>query len=95
LPPAACLSREVKLLPEPKSPIEGLFTKPDKDDTEIIRAGATPSASLRLRRMLAGTGILEALPDSARAGVSRLADRLKAFKGSQILLLGPDVNLRW
>jgi protease-4 len=86
---------EVKLLPEPKSPIEGLFAKPDKDETEIIRAGAIPSASLRLRQTLAASGILDALPDSARAGVSRLAARIEAFKGTPILLLGPEVNLRW
>lgn len=86
---------EVKLLPEPKSPLEGLFAKPDKDETEIIRAGAAPAASLRLRQVLAGTGILDALPASARAGVARLADRIEAFKGSPILLLGPELNLRW
>ncbi|MCX6875995.1 MAG: signal peptide peptidase SppA [Verrucomicrobia bacterium] len=86
---------EVKLLPEPKSALEGLFAKPDKDDTEIIRAGATPSATLRLRQMLANTSILAALPNSARVGLARLAARLDAFKGTPILLLGPELDLRW
>ena len=86
---------EVRLLPEPKSAIEGLFAKPDKDETEIIHAGATPTASARIRQLLANGGILEALPESARAGVCRLAARVEAFKGAPILLLGPDVNLRW
>jgi protease-4 len=86
---------EVKLLPEPRSPIEGLFAKPDKDETEIIRAGASPPASLRLRQMLAATGILDALPKPVRAAVSQLADRIEAFKETPILLLGPEVKLRW
>ena len=86
---------EVRLLPEPKSAIEGLFAKPDKDETEIIHAGATPTASARIRQLLANGGIIEALPESARAGVCRLAARVEAFKGAPILLLGPDVNLRW
>ena len=86
---------EVKLLPEPKGPLEGLFAKPAKDDTEIIRAGAHPSVSMRLRQMLAGGGFLGALPESARAGVSRLADRIEAFRGTRVLLLGPELNLRW
>ena len=86
---------EVKLLPEPKSPIEGLFAKPDKDETEILRAGGTPGASTRLRQMLANTSIFEALPETVRAGVCRLAERLQAFKGTQVFLLGPEVNLRW
>jgi protease-4 len=86
---------EVKLLPEPKSPLEGLFAKPDKDTTEIIRAGSTPAAGLRLRRLLASTGVLEALPESARAGVARLAKRIEAFNNTPILLLGPELDLRW
>lgn len=86
---------EVRLLPEPKSAIEGLFAKPDKDQTDIIRAGSGPSVSLRLRQLLASGGILEALPDSARAGVCRLAERMEAFKGTPILMLGPELHLRW
>ncbi len=86
---------DVRQLPEPKSPIEGLFAKPDKDETEIIRAGRAPSVSLQLHQWLATGGLLEALPPSARAGVVRLAGRIDAFKGSPILLLGPELNLRW
>ena len=86
---------EVRLLPEPKSPIEGLFAKPGKDETEIIRSGSAPSVSLRLRQYLTSGGLFEALPPGARAGVERLAGRIEAFKGTPILLLGPDLNLRW
>ena len=86
---------DVRLLPEPKSPIEGIFAKPDKDETEIIRAGAAPSVRLQLRQLLAGGGLLEALPPAARAGIEQLAARIDAFKTSPILLLGPELNLRW
>ena len=41
---------DIKLLPEPKSGLEGLFATPDKKtDDEIIRASVRPSASSRLQ----------------------------------------------
>ena len=86
---------EVRFLPEPKSMIEGLFAKPEKDDSEIIRAGVTPPAGAALRQLLAEAGVLEALPPSARIGVARLAARIDAFKNTRVLLLGPDLNLQW
>jgi protease IV len=82
---------EVKLLPEPKSGLEGLFARPEKDDDEIIRASAghrNPQAAM-LRAALG-----EALPQSARAAVSRLAMRVEAFQQSPVLMLAPDVKLR-
>jgi len=86
---------DVRLLPEPKSPIEGLFAKPDKNEIEIIRSSTVPSVSPRLRQWLASGSLLEALPPAARTGIERLAGRIEAFKGTPILLLGPDLNLRW
>jgi len=86
---------EVRLLPEPKSPIEGLFAKPDKDESEILRSAAGPALHLQLRQLLATGGLLEALSPAARTGIQRLAGRIEAFKGSPILLLGPELNLRW
>lgn len=86
---------DVKLLPEPKSGLEGLFSKPDdKDDDEIIRATASAGPSVRLRAMLQASGALDALPEPARAAVMRLASRMEAFRKTQVLLLGPDLNLR-
>ncbi len=86
---------DVKLLPEPKSGLEGLFSKPDeKDDDEIIRATAGAGPAVRLRAMIQGSGALEVLPEPARSAVLRLASRMEAFRKTQVLLLGPDMDLR-
>ena len=86
---------DVKLLPEPKSGLEGLFAPPtEKDDDEIIHASVAPKDPLGLRAMMKGSGMLEALPAPAKAGVKRLATRVEAFQKCQILLLGPDVDLK-
>jgi len=86
---------EVKLLPEPKSGLEGLFAPPAKDDDdEIIRASAGPSVSVRLRAMLQSSGVLDALPAPAKEGVNRLASRIEAFGKCRVLLIGPDIDLK-
>lgn len=86
---------DVKLLPEPKSGLEGLFSKPDKkDNDEVIRASIGPGPATRLRAMIHGSGALEALPEPAKLAVVRLASRLDAFRKSQVLLIGPDFDLR-
>ncbi|MEO8616879.1 MAG: signal peptide peptidase SppA [Luteolibacter sp.] len=86
---------EVKLLPEPKSGLEGLFAPPAKeDDDEIIHASVKPDASVRLQAMIKGSGVLDALPAPAQANVKRLASRIEEFQKCQVLLLGPDVDLR-
>jgi protease-4 len=88
---ASLYDPETKLLPEPKSGIEGLFAKPDKDE-EIIRAQyARTTASRGLVNVLRTTGVL---PATAHAAVARLVSRLDAFSETRVLLLGPDLNLR-
>ena len=92
---AEMVKPEVKLLPEPKSGLEGLFASPDsEDDEEIIRASLIPDASMRVRAMLKSTGVLETLPEPARAAVSKLASRMQAFRKTQVLLLAPDLHLK-
>ena len=86
---------EVKLLPEPKSGLEGLFAKPDNsDDDEIIRATVKSDAPGMLRAALLETGIANALPATARTSVSRLISRLEAFQNCRVLMLGPDFDLK-
>lgn len=88
---------ETRFLPEPKSLLEGMFAKPEKNDDEIIRAGGAPSPTpaAALRAVLAGSGLLETLPPATRRGITRLANRLEAFKNTRILMLGPDLDLNW
>lgn len=86
---------DVKLLPEPKSDLEGLFAPADKeDDEEIIRASVTGETPGALRVFLKSSGLLETLPAPAKGAVFRLASRMEAFRKPQVLLLGPDFNLR-
>ena len=85
---------EVKLVPEPKSGLEGLFApKDEKDDSEIIRASVTADAVIRLQNLLKTSGLLEILPASAKSQVTKLAARLGAFQHTQVLLLAPDFKL--
>jgi protease-4 len=86
---------DIKLLPEPKSGLEGLFATPDKKkDDEIIRASVRPGAAARLQAAMKRSGVTEMLPEPAKSAVSRLASRLEAFQNTQILLIGPDFDLR-
>ncbi len=93
---AKLVKPEVKLLPEPKSGLEGLFAKPDaeEDDDEIIRASVVPDSALKIQELLKSTGIMETLPEPARAAVSKLASRMAAFRKTQVLLLAPDFDLK-
>lgn len=86
---------DIKLLPEPKSGLEGLFAKPDKKkDDEIIRASVGSSASTRFRAAWLRAGVTDPLPEPARSAVSRFASRLEAFQNTRILLIGPDFEIR-
>ncbi len=92
---AKMVKPEVKLLPEPKSMLEGIFSSPGaEDDAEIIRASVVPTAAGKIRAMLKSAGILETLPGPARAAVLKLASRMDAFRKTQVLLLAPDIDLK-
>jgi len=86
---------DVRLVPEPKSGLEELFAKPNKrKDDEIIRASTSPGASARLHAALLSSGLTEALPEPAKAAVSRLISRVAAFQKTQILLISPDFEVK-
>jgi len=86
---------DVRLVPEPKSGLEGLFSKPDrKADDDIIRGPAAPNVAAKLRTAMIRTGITDALPATARTAVSRLAARIEAFRTTRIFLLSPDFDVR-
>jgi protease-4 len=85
-----------RLLPEPKSPLEGLFSKPEKDkDGELVgMSPARPSVSAAVGAMVREAG-LGALPGSARRSIGRALERLQAIEESRVQLIGPDLELRW
>lgn len=83
---------DVKLLPEPKSPFEGLFAPPIRsDDDEIIRASVVPS---EFQAAFNASGVLAELPFPTKLTVRRLVTRLESYQKSRVLLLGPDIDLR-
>lgn len=87
---------EARLVPEPKSAFEGLFAdkkSADKEDDELIRASTGPSPAAKLRQNLLQSGMLSVLPAPARQSIERLADRMNAFRGTEVLLLGPDLRI--
>lgn len=86
---------DVRFLPEPKSMLEGMFAKPEKNDDEIVRAGKAPSPGAALCEALARTGLMETLPPNVRRGVSRLATRMDTFRNSKVLMLGPELEINW
>jgi protease IV len=86
---------EIKLLPEPKSGLEGMFAKEEKKkDDEIIRASVKSGPAARLRASLLRNGLIDGLPLPARAAVSRLIERMEAFEKPQVLMIAPDIELR-
>lgn len=87
---------EAKLVPEPKSAFEGIFSneKPgDLNDDELIRAKGLPGPAAQLRQSLLQNPAFSALPASAREGIERLASRMNAFRHTEILLLGPELKI--
>ncbi len=84
-----------RLIPQPKSGLEGLFAPPEKaDDDEIIRASVVDSKAPRFQDFIESSGMLGVLPVSTRLQIKRLSSRLEAFQHSRILLLGPDLQFR-
>ncbi len=87
---------EAKLVPEPKSAFEGIFSseKPgDLNDDELIRAKGLPGPAAQLRQSLMQNPAFSALPASAREGIERLTSRMNAFRHTEILLLGPELKI--
>ena len=85
----------VKLRPEPKSPLDGLFSKPEKKpEGEIVgmAQGSPTGDAVRTMIRQMGTAVL---PEQVRGSVDRMLQRLDAIHESRIQLIGPDLDLRW
>ncbi len=91
---AKLVEPEARLVPQPKSGLEGLFAPPEKDDDEIIRASVKDRGAMRLGGLVNSSGFLEALPASSRSSVKRLISRIEAFQNCRVLLLAPDLEVR-
>ncbi|WP_367870867.1 S49 family peptidase [Luteolibacter sp. Populi] len=81
-----------RLVPEPKSAIEGLFAKPEKPEgDEIVRMGVRTSP---VREAVAATlddAKLAALPKPAREAFARVLKQIDACSDSAVQLIGPEI----
>ena len=86
---------DVRLLPEPKTWIESLFSKPEKpNDDEIIRAPDHRPAAARLRAEILRSGLTAGLPADARRSLNRLLHHLTLDHAPAVQLLAPDITVR-
>ncbi len=85
----------VKLVPEPKSPLEGLFAKPERRaEGEIVRMGGQPSPAAEAVLAALGEAKLSALPAPLRETVGAALERIEAAGDSTIQLMGPGLQIR-
>ena len=81
-------------IPEPKSPLEGLFAPPEKPTgDEIVKMGRAVSPVAEAVTATLGDAKLAALPKPAREAVSRVLERIESCSDSAIQLIGPEVSI--
>jgi protease IV len=84
----------IKLVPEPKSPLEGLFARPEKPaDDEIVQMGRAVSPVAEAVKATLGDAKLAALPKPAREAVSHVLERIESCSDSAIQLIGPEISI--
>lgn len=83
-----------RLVPEPKSAIEGLFAQPEKpEEGEIVQMGSQISP---IREAVMGSlsqAQLATLPKPAREAVSRVLERIESCSDSAVQLIGPEISI--
>ena len=84
----------IKLVPEPKGALEGLFAVPEKpSDDEIVRMGSTSSPAAEAILATLGDVKLAGLPEPAREAVAKVLERIESCSDSTIQLIGPDIRI--
>lgn len=89
---AGVSSDSVKLRPEPKSALEGMFSKPDKkkSDGEFVGMSEAHPAGAAVRSLIQEVGV-SSLPAPMRRQVAGAMQRLDAIQESRIQLIGPPM----
>jgi protease-4 len=86
---------DIKLLPKPLSPLEQFLNPSDlPDDGEIIRARTERRSFHTVLDTLRVHPIAEWLPDTAWTAAERVLRRIRSFRESRVLMLGPEIDLR-
>lgn len=84
-----------KLVPEPKSAIEGLFAKPEKPaEGEFVTMGVRRSPAAEAVMATLGDAKLSTLPKPLRESMTRALERIEAVSEATIQLIGPDLEVR-
>lgn len=87
-------SDAVKLVPEPKSALEGLFAVPEPPaDDEVVRMGARPSPMAAALRSTFADAQLSTMPKAARGVLSTILRRVEGCADGTIQLIGPDLRV--
>jgi protease-4 len=84
----------IKLVPEPKSPLEGLFAQPEKPEPgEIVRMGTTASPVAEAVRATLGDAKLSTLPAPAREALGEVLQRIESCADGTVQLIGPEIRI--
>lgn len=85
-----------RLIPEPKSPLEGMFQKQEKtnDGDEVVRMGTHPTSPIHTAiHDLQTSALIPALPPQAQKALNGLLRQVEACSDSPIQLIGPSLPL--
>lgn len=84
----------IKLVPEPKSALEGLFAPPEKPTgDEIVRMGVAVSPAAEAIRATLGDVKFAALPQPARSAVADMLERIESCTDGAVQLIGPEISI--
>ena len=84
-----------KLLPEPKSALEGLFAAPEEPaDDEIIRMGTRRSPIAAALRATLDETQAAALPQPVRGVLAKVLRRTASCADGKVQLIGPDLRIQ-
>jgi protease-4 len=84
----------VKLVPEPKSALEGLFAAPEEpSEDEVVRMGVRPSPLAAALRATFTDVRFSTLPAAARGVFAKILRRVEGCADGTVQLIGPDLRI--
>lgn len=85
---------DVLMFPEPKSPMEGLFAKPEEDEHEFIQASMPKNSAVeQLRKELLQSQVIGMLGQQKAQQIESFLNKLEAFQNQRVLLIAPAIPL--
>lgn len=85
---------DVLMFPEPKSPMEGLFAKPEEDEHEFIQAAMPRNSAVeQLRKELLQSQVIGMLGQQKAQQIESFLNKLEAFQNQRVLLIAPAIPI--